>query len=170
MTDQLPDASTKRPLIIERPDLQTLSQRWGYRSVTLFCWLLWLYLFVPLLNFVAWLAGLTFTYRVLLQGLNVNELWEILEFYAIGIGFLTGMYLLWAFYSFLRFRNVERRTQVDLVPTEPMAASHNLPPETLLEWRSFKRQVVDAETLVHMFHAQESSPPDVQVADQVERA
>ncbi len=141
----------ERPLIIERPDLQPLSQRWGYRSVTLFCWLLWLYLFVPLLSFIAWVAGLSFAYRLLLQDLNVTELWAMLSSYGLGIGILAGVYLSWAFYSYLRFRNVERRLATPLIDVATLAASHGLAADTVMQWREQRQQTIDPETLTAMF-------------------
>ena len=143
--------SSERPLIIERPDLQTFPQRWGYRSVTMLCWLLWLYLFVPVISFIAWVAGLSFAYRILLQDLEVSELWAMVQGYAIGIGVFAGVYLLWAFYSYMRFRNVERRQTAPIVDLQTLAASHGLLEETVNAWRKPVKQTIPAETLADMF-------------------
>ena len=51
-----------RPLIIERPELQSIVQRYGYVSVTVVCWFLWLYLFVPLLSLGGWFLGGSLVY------------------------------------------------------------------------------------------------------------
>ncbi|MEQ9451775.1 MAG: poly-beta-1,6-N-acetyl-D-glucosamine biosynthesis protein PgaD [Pseudomonadales bacterium] len=161
---QQPSEESKRPLIIERPDLQTLSQRWGYRSVTLFCWLLWLYLFVPLLSFLAWLTGLSYAYRLLLQDLDVSELWSMLSFYALGIAILAGTYLLWALYSYLRFRNVERRQGTPLADLETLAASHNLKPEQVQAWQRANKQTIDASILAEIF-VRSRAPDEVEQED-----
>ncbi|MGK0222581.1 MAG: biofilm PGA synthesis protein PgaD [Limisphaerales bacterium] len=147
-----------RPLIIERPDLQSLAQRWGYRSVTVLCWLLWLYLFVPLLSFAAWFAGLSIIYQLLLQDLDVDRLWSMLAVYFTGIGMFTGTFLLWAFYSYMRFRNTERRQFAPIVDTQTLAASHGLDTETVENWRSEASQVISAETLTRLFHDGEMDP------------
>ena len=143
-----------RPLILERPDLQTLSQRWGYRSVTVFAWLAWLYLFVPLLSVAAWVAGLTLVYELLLQGLDVDELWALLRVYSIGIGTFCGIYLCWAGVSFIRFRGVERRKAAPTASTEALAASHSLPAAEIESWRKKTNYTVPAETLELMFAVQ----------------
>ena len=143
-----------RPLVIERPDLQSLSQRWGYRSVTVFAWLAWLYLFVPIISVVAWIAGLTLVYQLLLQGLDVNELWALLRTYSIGIGIFCALYLAWAGISFIRFRGVERRKAAPFASTEALAATHGLVAADLDAWRASTNQVISAETLEAMFAAQ----------------
>ena len=56
-----------RPLILERPELQTRAQRYGYASLTLACWFLWLYLFyLPVSQF-------------LLQGIGMFLGWGLYE-------------------------------------------------------------------------------------------
>ena len=40
LSDEGATVEPKRPLVIERPELQTFPQRWSYRSVTVLCWLL----------------------------------------------------------------------------------------------------------------------------------
>lgn len=128
-----------------------MPQRWGYRSLTVFCWLLWLYLFVPLLSFLAWVTGLSFAYRLLLQDLNVDELWQMLSFYAIGIGVLLAVYLGWALYSYLRFRNVERRLATPVIDIAVMAESHGLSVAVVRDWQRQAQQTIDGETLAAIF-------------------
>lgn len=147
-----------RPLIIERPDLQTRLQRYGYLSVTLICWLLWLYLFVPLLSLVAWVLGATLIYQTLLQGLQVEELRAIAVSYGSGILLLAGVFVTWAFTSYLRFRDVDRRRPAGRVDDERLRRGHHLSAEELAALRSAQRLVVSADQLARMFA--ESAPAD----------
>lgn len=160
-----------RPLIIERPDLQTRAQRYGYLSVTFVCWFLWLYLFVPLLSFAAWALGATLIYQVMLQNLNVAELLGLLRVYGTGIGALTFIYLLWAISSYLRFRHVDRRARPPTATDAELAASHHLSIAELAALRAAGRQVISAELLQRMFDA--SADSDVEApapAEPVKRA
>jgi biofilm PGA synthesis protein PgaD len=147
-----------RPLIIERPDLQTRLQRYGYLSVTLICWLLWLYLFVPLLSLLAWVLGATLIYQTLLQGLQVEELRAIAVNYGSGILLLAGVFVTWAFTSYLRFREVDRRGPAARVDDERLRRGHHLSAEELSTLRSAQRLVVSADQLARMFA--ESAPAD----------
>ena len=140
-----------RPLIIERPELQTPTQRYGYLSVTLICWFLWLYLFVPLLSLVAWVLGATLVYQVMLQNLDTAELVALLRVYGAGIASLTGVYLLWAVTSYLRFRNVERRSFAPSTDDAALARSHHLDAAELAALRTGGRTDVPAELRARMF-------------------
>ena len=141
------------PLILERPDLQTFAQRWGYRSVTVICWIVWLYLFVPLLSALAWFVGLSFIYSVLIQNLELAEFWEVLYIYALGIGCLTGIYLLWAFYNYLRFRGATRRQFSAPSDDERMAAVHGLSLNELVRLRETDNLTLSETELEGMFSA-----------------
>lgn len=147
-----------RPLIIERPDLQTWAQRYGYLSVTFLFWFLWLYLFVPLLAFVAWALGATLVYQVMIQDLETAELLRLLRAYGSGAGALSGIYLAWAIASWLRFRNVDRRRAPARTTDAALAASHHLNPGELAELRTVRRHVVPADQLARMFAKQPSAP------------
>ena len=140
-----------RPLIVQRADLQTAAQRWGYRSLTLICWAFWVYLFLPLISVVAWAAGLTWAYVLLIQGLELVELWALLKSYGSGIGTLGGVYLVWAVTSYLRFRRVERRQLAPSIADDLMASSHRLTRPELVQLRSAGRQVVPPDQLARMF-------------------
>ncbi len=128
-----------------------MAQRWGYRSVTALAWLFWFYLVIPLLSVVAWVVGLVFLHEVLLQGLTLDGLLQLLATYGVGIGVLTGAFLLWALYSYLRFRRQIRRREVRTVSDQALAALHGLPLGEVLAWRARRHTTVDADTLKTMF-------------------
>lgn len=152
----------QRPLIIERPDLQTAGQRWGYRSLTALCWVLWLYLFMPLVSVLAWALGLTWAYRMLLQDLELIELWHMVTAYSAGIGALSAVYMFWAVTSYFRFRRASRRKSPSRVADELLAASHNLGVAELQVLRDGERLVIPPDQLDRMFGKQVVSPgPEV---------
>ncbi|MFU8815202.1 MAG: poly-beta-1,6-N-acetyl-D-glucosamine biosynthesis protein PgaD [Pseudomonadales bacterium] len=154
-----------RPLIIERPELQTRAQRFGWASVTLACWVLWLYLFVPLLSLVAWVLGATLVYQVMLQNLELRELLRLLSHYGGGILLLSAVYLLWAVASYLRFRGLDRRQAPPPASLEQLAASHRLSTLALHRLRAARRVVVSAEELQRMFAADAAPGAAEQDAD-----
>lgn len=147
-----------RPLIVERPDLQSRAQRFGYLTVTFLCWFLWLYLFVPLLSLLAWALGATLVYRVMLQQLQPAELLVLLKVYGSGAALLSSVYLLWAVTSWLRFRNVERRQTPPAATDEALAASHRLSASELTALRQSRRLVVEQALLLRMFAPDTASP------------
>lgn len=157
--------STARPLIIERPDLQTRAQRYGYLSATFVCWFLWLYLFVPLLSFVAWALGATVVYQAMLQNLDTATLWRLIQSYGTGIISLAGIYVLWAFSSYLRFRHADRRSRPPDATDREMAASHRISAGELHTLRSSRRLVVSPDQLRRMFSSEPAAEPPGPAAD-----
>ncbi len=145
------DTSYIRPLIIERSELQTPGQRWGFRSLTFVMWVAWFYLFIPLLSIAAWAVGMTLVYQALVPNLEITDLWRMLSHYAAGIGVLSGIYILWAVSSFIRFRGIERRKLAPVIPDHLYAHSHNLSNGELNRLRSAGLYTVSAEQLDRMF-------------------
>jgi biofilm PGA synthesis protein PgaD len=139
------------PLIIERPDLQTRLQRYGYLSVTFIGWVLWLYLFVPLLSLAAWVFGATLVYQTLLQGLSPADLAGLLVRYGGGIAVLVSALFVWAMTSYWRFRGMDRRRAPPPVDDERLRHAHHLDAEELAALRKAGRLVVSAEQLERMF-------------------
>lgn len=140
-----------RPLVIERPDLQTATQRFGYMSLTFICWGIWMYLLMPLLSLLAWVAGAYTVYDVLIQNLSTADLLEMLVGYGVGILMLTATYLIWAVTSYLRFRNVDRRRAPKPVADPALAASHHITLTKLRSMRRVKRSVISAAELDVLF-------------------
>lgn len=145
---------TDSDLIIERPELQTAVQRVGGIGLTLICWVLWVYLVVPLLSLVAWVVGAHTVYIVMLQNLGVDDLIQRASYYGAGILTLVTVYMTWAVVSFLRYRNMSRRSAPE-VPTEgALGATHGLSHLQIQLLQSARRYVVSTEDLERMFSEQ----------------
>ena len=149
------DTAYLRPLIIERSDLQTLGQRWGFRSLTFVMWVAWFYLFIPVLSVGAWAVGMTLVYQALVPNLELTDLWGMLSRYGAGIGIFSGIYMLWAVSSFIRFRGIERRKLAPVIPDHLYAHSHHLADAELTTLRSAGLYTVSAEQLDRMFGVKE---------------
>lgn len=163
--DQYNGAAPRRPLIIERPDLQTMAQRYGYLTFTFVAWFMWLYLVVPLLSWLAWAAGLGIIYQAMIQNLATADLIQMLKVYGAGAGLLSGTYLVWAITSLLRWHNVERRLPAAPVDDVSLARSHHLAANQLDALRETQRHVLSAEMLEQMFAPQVTDA----IADESER-
>lgn len=140
-----------RPLIIERPDLQTKAQRYGYAGLTFICWFVWLYLFVPLLSFAAWAFGGVLIYERLVRDLTETNALERLAGYGCGIALLGTMYLAWAIYSYLRWRGVERRLSSSPVTVDQIAERFGMTRERIVALRGASIDVVSPEEQAALF-------------------
>ncbi|MCM5571527.1 poly-beta-1,6-N-acetyl-D-glucosamine biosynthesis protein PgaD [Burkholderiaceae bacterium FT117] len=129
-----PGTASPRPLIIERPDLQSRPQRVASATLTAFFWALWVYLWLPVLALVGWWFGATRFYDEMVRQEGYRPLVEMLGWYAICIGLLAGSLILWALYNLGRFRGRERRKARPVVLVSQVAARAGLDADQLLAW------------------------------------
>jgi biofilm PGA synthesis protein PgaD len=125
----------RRPLIIERPDLQTGGQRWLYLALTIAFWLFYLYLWLPLITLAGWAFGLWRGYDVFVFQEGYRSLAEILLWYALGISAFSGALVAWAIYNWLRFRGKERRKATRPIGLVEQARYFGVIPYELGAWR-----------------------------------
>ena len=116
----------KNPLIISRPDLQTLRQKYAFAFLTFLFWLIWFYLWLPLISLLAWLFGVEIIYEhmVVLQGFH--GLIDLLGWYMLVILLMGTVLLCWSWYNLRRFRGKSKRLHVDTVSTRQLAEFFNV--------------------------------------------
>jgi poly-beta-1,6-N-acetyl-D-glucosamine biosynthesis protein PgaD len=141
-----------RPLIIERPELQSVAQRYGYVSVTLVCWFLWLYLFVPLLSLGGWVLGGSLVYEQLILELDNPLMTDRLTKYVSFIAIFSAVYLGWALYNFLRWRGVERRKSVRTVSADDLSTRFNLEKRRIRQLQFASKATVTNDELRHLLN------------------
>jgi len=109
--------------IIDRPDLQSLTQKYGFGSLTLLLWVAYLYLWIPFISVVAWLVGAQLFHHHIIERGGLRQLALDLRQYAVVVGVMVAVYLAWAVSNYLRFRRTRRLGNVPAV-TIPMLARH----------------------------------------------
>lgn len=96
-------------LIIERPDLQTWPTLLGSRLFTAAMWVLYTYLWLPLLTLFAWMLGMRVAYQQMVEFGGYHIVLGLGLMITVVILLLGGGLLTWARINFYRFRDVERR-------------------------------------------------------------
>lgn len=124
-----------RPLIIDRPDLQSTPQRVVSTGLTAFFWALWAYLWLPVFALLGWVFGVSRFYEEMVVERGGSALLDVLGWYAIAIALLAGSLLVWATYNLIRFRGGERRATRRVTTIEEVAAHAGLEPEALERWQ-----------------------------------
>lgn len=130
-------------LIIERPDLQGWPLVLGSRLITAAMWVLYVYLWLPLLTVLAWAIGIEAAYEqmVTLGGYQIAvELWA---FFATVILIMGGLLLGWARINFYRFRGPDRRQLPSRTDSARMAADFGLAPDRLSALQTCRRARLD---------------------------
>lgn len=132
----------KRPLIIEHPERQSSRQRWLYGMMTLGFWVLYIYLWLPLITLAGWAFGVWRGYDVFVLAEGFRAFRTLLIWYGLGIGVFTGSLVLWAGYNIARFRGVDRRQPALPLELGEQAAYYGVPAGALALWREERVLVV----------------------------
>ncbi|MEZ5445314.1 MAG: poly-beta-1,6-N-acetyl-D-glucosamine biosynthesis protein PgaD [Gammaproteobacteria bacterium] len=142
-------------LVIHRPDLQTLRQRYGYGMATLVLWLAYIYLWVPLATLGAWGLEVGFIHRQLTTLRNVEGLYRLLAVYAVVVLAIGTALIAWARLNLKRFRGMDRRKAPLPVTTREVASAFHISPSVLSFWYLSK-----SITMQHSANGQVLAPPD----------
>ncbi|MBK8162990.1 MAG: poly-beta-1,6-N-acetyl-D-glucosamine biosynthesis protein PgaD [Gammaproteobacteria bacterium] len=134
---------SKRPLIIENPELQTPRQRYAFAALTLFFWIIWFYLWIPIVSLLAWLFGAERFYQAMIMRSGLDALIELLGLYSIIILVMGALLAGWAWYNQMRFRGREKRRVSTVVTPEEVGSFYALKPEQLELARYAKHVVID---------------------------
>lgn len=130
------------PLIIEHPEWQTFRQRTLYALITLAFWVLWAYLWQPLLDFFGWAVGLSAYRQAGTPQEDYLGLLHLFGIYTLVIAVLGGSLVLWALYNYLRFRGADRRRPRPAVNAADQGLHYTLDPDELRGWQQERRLVI----------------------------
>lgn len=130
------------PLIIDRPSLQSSSQRMIYPIVTFAFWILWLYIWLPLVSLIAWGFGVQLFYDEMILESGLDAFLNLAGTYAVIIALLGTSLLSWALYNWGRFRNKERRNVSEKLGSEKIAEYFHVNKDELTVWQGASRIIV----------------------------
>lgn len=103
--------STSSPLIISHPENQDPTQRAFFRLLTVAIWMLWCYLWLPLITAFLWMLGIHTAYLLVFRGARGIGLqsvaWIILA--------CISLVLYWSTYNKLRYAKHIRRNRLRVV-------------------------------------------------------
>lgn len=129
-------------LIIDRPKLQTIYQRYGSVTLTVFFWMVWCYIWTPLITLVCWLFGIEFIYTEIFTYLSFKLFIADVGLYLITIGILCAVLFFWAIYNLLRFKNASNYKECQAVSLEEISHYANIKKESLAKYQKTKMLTV----------------------------
>ena len=132
----------KNPLIIDRPELQSNAQRYGWSSITFIFWLFYIYLWLPLITLAAWWIGAKLFNLHMIQLSGYTGLLDKLGLYAAIIIIISAMLTGWAKIEHLRFKDKPRRKGNFAVTDREVAKKYNLQESQLVQLRLEKSVIV----------------------------
>lgn len=151
---QAPDVNgtVMKNLIFEKPSLAPLPQRVGWAFFTALFWIIWVYLWMPLITLIAWGLGLH-AYTGFFDDndfFQMRQMGHIAILYTSIVCLMGGILLLWARVEFLRFHNVNRRSVPIPVSVEELTEYATLPDEILRSWTASRRVVIHHDQHGHV--------------------
>jgi biofilm PGA synthesis protein PgaD len=129
-------------IIINRPELQSPLQRVTTRGITLVFWMIWIYLWLPLISLAAWLAGIRLFREHMLDNDGYKALFSDMHEYALVIAFIAIVLIGWARYNLVRFRGEDNRKTSIHADLASQAQRFNIPPQQLRDWQETRRLVI----------------------------
>ena len=127
------------PLIINRPHLQRPANRALGTTLTWLFWMLWIYLWLPIITIVGWYFGIHSGLDQMVERLGYLEFLRLLPSYVLAIA-CGGLGLIgWSYVQYRRFHGRERRKSMRIVDTTEMATKLGLSGDGLQGWQGERR-------------------------------
>jgi biofilm PGA synthesis protein PgaD len=92
--------------IINAPQLQSLKKRAGALFVWAVCWVMWIYLLVPLFTLSSWVLGDKKMINEMRWFGGYKSLLELMQIYVVTLLVMLALWLCWIFYRTLRSRTI----------------------------------------------------------------
>ncbi|MDD2659300.1 MAG: poly-beta-1,6-N-acetyl-D-glucosamine biosynthesis protein PgaD [Methylococcales bacterium] len=92
--------------IINAPQLQSLQKRAGALFVWVVCWIMWIYLLVPLVTLSSWLLGDRKMINQMRWFGGYKSLLELMQIYFVTLLVMGGLWLGWILYRGFRRRTI----------------------------------------------------------------
>lgn len=129
-------------LIIDTPEVLRRRDRWAEVGITLFFWVLLLYLWQPLLSFLAWFVQGYVLYEQMVTLGGYQSFVDSALNYLLAILLFDGVFLLWARVNQWRFRGNEKRRAVPDTSLLQQCLFFNVDATAVTEWRQHRQLVV----------------------------
>jgi poly-beta-1,6-N-acetyl-D-glucosamine biosynthesis protein PgaD len=98
-------------------------------SFTSFVWVVWVYLFLPILNIILWLLGYSVFYFEIMEKVGYLELFALLEKMGWSIVIVFVVMRTWGYYNYWRFGRRSRRKAMPPATAEQFAEHFQISPE-----------------------------------------
>lgn len=130
-----------KALIIESPGLQRPLPRNAWKLVTAIFWLMWFWIWLPIITVVGWAFGIHTVFDQFVTRWGYIELLRLLPYYMLVIG-VSGVALVgWSLLQYHRFHGKERRKGYPDVTRAEIAIGLGLAEETTIPWEAARRMV-----------------------------
>jgi len=120
---------------IDAPHLLSERRRITDVVATAVMWIIYSYLWAPLISLVAWLLGFEFAYDVMVRAGGAEGLVEVLKFYGVVLAWIIVVVTSWSAINRFRFADKERRQAGQNASDEDISEHFALAPGELEKLR-----------------------------------
>lgn len=99
----------RNKLIFDSPGLQSIKFKYASTAITLIFWVVWFYLWIPLVTFAGWWFQIDTIQHQMITLEGFHAFLDELPFFLLVTACIVGTLSIWAFYNFMRFKGVDRR-------------------------------------------------------------
>ncbi|QPK62836.1 poly-beta-1,6-N-acetyl-D-glucosamine biosynthesis protein PgaD [Methylomonas sp. LL1] len=121
----------KKPLVIDSPSLQSLRQRYLSTFFTFLFWVVWIFLWTPLITLIGWLLGFDLIYSEMIELEGYKGVLADFVLFISCVAIIGCLLGFWALYNFLRFKDVDRRAALAPVNNRQLSAFFAVDPARL---------------------------------------
>lgn len=147
-------------LIIDRPELQARRHRWIYSTLTLIAWVVWMYLWLPVVTFIAWYFGVrTFLREVVIP--SPGHLFGLAMTYLAIIAVMGVILILWSRYNLGRFGGKDRRKEPADLADADLQKWFDISASQLMNFRTQRTLVVEHGEVGEVVEVKAGSIADV---------
>lgn len=137
--------------IINAPHLQSLQKRLGALFAWVICWVMWIYLLVPLVTLCSWVLGDKKMINQMRWFGGYKSLLELMEIYAVTLLIMAALWLVWVLYRALRKRSILLAAQKKVNDTE-LCAFYQVKADELQQCRTASMITVFYDENGHIVH------------------
>jgi len=140
-------ASVPENLHINVPELLSRRRRLSDAFVTGLMWIVYTYLWAPLVSLVAWVLGFEFAYDVMIRSGGLQGLKNVLAWYGLMLACIIVVVTGWSLLNRLRFSGRERRKEATIIDDRALARTFGVDLSALQELRNGRiaRLSIDAD-------------------------
>lgn len=131
-----------KSLIIEKPELQSHAHRFGWSSITLFFWGLYIYLWLPFITLLAWWIGVKLFHLQIVELHGYAGVIGKLGLYSAIVVILSVTLIGWANIERFRFKDSARRIVNTPVSVREIAKLFKLQESQLIQLRQKQSVIV----------------------------
>jgi len=122
--------------IINKPDLKSRGRKISEMSITTIIWILWLWLFLPVVNVLLWVVGVQTFYHTLIVDTGYIDFFELVRSVGLTVAIVFIIMRTWGYYNYWRFGKRNKRKSLPEVTPARLSSIFAMTPEEVVNLKA----------------------------------